>query len=93
MKLVAEETLVGSCTEIGMTGMKESSDTTRMPQTIDQPGVLITEETLQGNSRKFLIKISDPLSVVLGGSPGIAESFAGSVVKKEAKQLRIYATY
>ena len=65
MNLVVEETLMGPSTKMGTIGMKEIPSTTKTLQTIDQPEVLITEETLQGNGRRFLIEISDQPSAVL----------------------------
>ena len=67
MKLVIEETLTGPGTKMGTISMKEILGTTTMLQIIDQPGALIIEETLQGNSKKLLIRIKRPTERSAGG--------------------------
>lgn len=66
MKLVLEETLMGLGAKMSMIGTRETPDTTRMHQAIDQPGALMTEEILRGNNEKSLLKTNDMPSVVLG---------------------------
>ena len=92
MRLVVEETSTSLGTKMGMTGMKETPDTTRMLQTIDQPEALMTEGILRGSDKKSLIKINDLPSAVLGGSPGTVEFSVGSEVRIGLEQPRIYAT-
>ena len=83
MMLVEEETPANPGTRTGMTGMRETSDTTRMFQTIDQPGVLIIEEVLLGNDKRSLHRISNQPSEALGGSPGIVECLVDLEAKKD----------
>ena len=92
MRLVVEETPMGPGTKMGMIGTRETPDTTRMLQTIDQPEALMTGGILQGSDKNSLVKINDLSSVVLGGSPGTVEFSVGSEVKIELEQPRIYAT-
>ena len=76
MKLVVEETPTGPGTKMGMIGTRETPDTTRMLQTIDQPEALMTEGILRGSNKKSIIKINDLPSVVVGGSLGTMEFFS-----------------
>ena len=72
-------------------GMKGIPGTTKTLQTLDQPGVLITEENLLGSNMGFLININDLSSAVLGSSPGTVEFSAGSEIRISLEWPRIYA--
>ena len=60
MMLVTKEILTNRGTKMVTIGMKGTPGTTKTLQTLNQPGVLITEENLRGSSKGLLSKINDP---------------------------------